>query len=263
MWMTVQTLKPRFTLASPCRRPCFPLSCRCSSTFSLTSHPCVCLSFSASDPFSHLLLPVRSRHQHPVDNAGLFSFMTLHWLSPLARKAYKASSLSLDDVWGLSCHEASEINCQRWGHRCTASRFIPVKKKKIFVLNLSRYAKLIFPFRWRSATPSWASAQVVTGIWERLFFSPAAVVPFARWPWVCFSFWANIEKLSFHLPLLFMWTWSADEPILFHTCTYTHASKIDSSRGEKKKKKTSPKSKAVSSAVWEREATQWCGTAPC
>ncbi|XP_024918854.1 multidrug resistance-associated protein 5 isoform X3 [Cynoglossus semilaevis] len=111
--MTVQTLKPRFTLASPCRRPCFPLSCRCSSTFSLTSHPCVCLSFSASDPFSHLLLPVRSRHQHPVDNAGLFSFMTLHWLSPLARKAYKASSLSLDDVWGLSCHEASEINCQR------------------------------------------------------------------------------------------------------------------------------------------------------
>uniref|UniRef100_A0A673BTL2 ATP-binding cassette sub-family C member 5 n=1 Tax=Sphaeramia orbicularis TaxID=375764 RepID=A0A673BTL2_9TELE len=54
-----------------------------------------------------------SRHQHPVDNAGLFSFMTLHWLSPLALKAYKASSLSMDDVWGLSCHEASEINCQR------------------------------------------------------------------------------------------------------------------------------------------------------
>uniref|UniRef100_A0A8D3AKW7 ATP-binding cassette sub-family C member 5 n=1 Tax=Scophthalmus maximus TaxID=52904 RepID=A0A8D3AKW7_SCOMX len=54
-----------------------------------------------------------SRHQHPVDNAGLFSFMTLHWLSPLALKAYKASSLSIDDVWGLSCHEASEINCQR------------------------------------------------------------------------------------------------------------------------------------------------------
>uniref|UniRef100_A0A8D3AL38 ATP-binding cassette sub-family C member 5 n=1 Tax=Scophthalmus maximus TaxID=52904 RepID=A0A8D3AL38_SCOMX len=46
-------------------------------------------------------------HQHPVDNAGLFSFMTLHWLSPLALKAYKASSLSIDDVWGLSCHEVS------------------------------------------------------------------------------------------------------------------------------------------------------------
>ncbi|XP_067103329.1 ATP-binding cassette sub-family C member 5 isoform X3 [Osmerus mordax] len=39
--------------------------------------------------------------------------MTLHWLSPLALKAYKASSLSIDDVWGLSCHEASETNCQR------------------------------------------------------------------------------------------------------------------------------------------------------
>uniref|UniRef100_A0AAX7V9M8 Uncharacterized protein n=1 Tax=Astatotilapia calliptera TaxID=8154 RepID=A0AAX7V9M8_ASTCA len=55
-------------------------------------------------------------HQHPVDNAGLFSFMTLHWLSPLAVKAYKASSLSIDDVWGLSCHEASAVNCQRLEH---------------------------------------------------------------------------------------------------------------------------------------------------
>ncbi|XP_035525425.1 multidrug resistance-associated protein 5 [Morone saxatilis] len=62
-----------------------------------------------------LLKPFRitHKHQHPVDNAGLFSFMTLHWLSPLALKAYKASSLSIDDVWGLSCHEASEFNCQR------------------------------------------------------------------------------------------------------------------------------------------------------
>lgn len=60
------------------------------------------------------------RHQHPVDNAGFFSFLTLHWLSPLALKAYKASSLSVDDVWGLSCHEASEINCQRWSNCDTA-----------------------------------------------------------------------------------------------------------------------------------------------
>ncbi|KAL7394690.1 hypothetical protein ABVT39_002169 [Epinephelus coioides] len=62
-----------------------------------------------------LLKPFRitHKHQHPVDNAGLFSFMTLHWLSPLALKAYRTSSLSVDDVWGLSCHEASEINCQR------------------------------------------------------------------------------------------------------------------------------------------------------
>uniref|UniRef100_A0AAQ4P948 Si:ch211-221f10.2 n=1 Tax=Gasterosteus aculeatus aculeatus TaxID=481459 RepID=A0AAQ4P948_GASAC len=56
--------------------------------------------------------PTGSR-RHPVDNAGFFSFMTLHWLSPLACKAYKASSLAIDDVWGLSRHEASEINCQR------------------------------------------------------------------------------------------------------------------------------------------------------
>ncbi|MEQ2311474.1 hypothetical protein AMECASPLE_020417 [Ameca splendens] len=62
-----------------------------------------------------LLKPFRitHKHQHPVDNAGLFSFMTLHWLSPLALKAYKQSSLSLDDVWGLSCHEASGVNCQK------------------------------------------------------------------------------------------------------------------------------------------------------
>ncbi|KAI2656710.1 Multidrug resistance-associated protein 5 [Labeo rohita] len=53
------------------------------------------------------------KHQHPVDNAGFFSFMTLQWLSPLAWKAHKASSLKMEDVWGLSCHEASETNCQR------------------------------------------------------------------------------------------------------------------------------------------------------
>ncbi|CDQ88467.1 unnamed protein product [Oncorhynchus mykiss] len=62
-----------------------------------------------------ILKPFRitHKHQHPVDNAGLFSFMTLHWLTPLARRAHKTSSLSTDDVWGLSCHEASEFNCQR------------------------------------------------------------------------------------------------------------------------------------------------------
>uniref|UniRef100_A0A673XWZ6 ATP-binding cassette sub-family C member 5 n=1 Tax=Salmo trutta TaxID=8032 RepID=A0A673XWZ6_SALTR len=62
-----------------------------------------------------ILKPFRitHKHQHPVDNAGLFSFMTLHWLTPLARRAHKTSSLSIDDVWGLSCHEASEFNGQR------------------------------------------------------------------------------------------------------------------------------------------------------
>ncbi|KAI5100698.1 multidrug resistance-associated protein 5 [Silurus meridionalis] len=63
----------------------------------------------------HLLKPFRitHKHQHPVDNAGLFSFMTLHWLSPLAWKAHKASSLTVEDMWGLSCHEASETNYHR------------------------------------------------------------------------------------------------------------------------------------------------------
>ncbi|PWA18711.1 hypothetical protein CCH79_00005724, partial [Gambusia affinis] len=56
---------------------------------------------------------ITHKHQHPVDNAGLFSFMTLQWLSPLALRAYKQSSLSLDDVWGLSCHEESGVNSQR------------------------------------------------------------------------------------------------------------------------------------------------------
>uniref|UniRef100_A0A4W5MG89 Uncharacterized protein n=1 Tax=Hucho hucho TaxID=62062 RepID=A0A4W5MG89_9TELE len=53
------------------------------------------------------------RHQHPVDNAGLFFFMALHRLTPLALRAHKTSSLSIDDVWGLSCHETSEYNCHR------------------------------------------------------------------------------------------------------------------------------------------------------
>ncbi|KAK3526468.1 hypothetical protein QTP70_028681, partial [Hemibagrus guttatus] len=62
-----------------------------------------------------LLKPFRitHKHQHPVDNAGLFSFMTLHWLSSLAWKAHKASSLMMEDIWGLSCHEAAETNFHR------------------------------------------------------------------------------------------------------------------------------------------------------
>uniref|UniRef100_A0A3B3QF07 ATP-binding cassette sub-family C member 5 n=1 Tax=Paramormyrops kingsleyae TaxID=1676925 RepID=A0A3B3QF07_9TELE len=62
-----------------------------------------------------LLKPFRrtNKNQHPVDNAGLFSFMTLQWLSPLAWRAHKKSILRLEDMWGLSCHEASETNWQR------------------------------------------------------------------------------------------------------------------------------------------------------
>uniref|UniRef100_A0A8C7V1F5 Uncharacterized protein n=1 Tax=Oncorhynchus mykiss TaxID=8022 RepID=A0A8C7V1F5_ONCMY len=44
---------------------------------------------------------ITHKHQHPVDNSGLFSFMILHWLTPLALRAHKTSSLSIDNVWGL------------------------------------------------------------------------------------------------------------------------------------------------------------------
>ncbi|XP_073445373.1 ATP-binding cassette sub-family C member 5 [Dendrobates tinctorius] len=63
----------------------------------------------------HLLKPFRitSKHQHPVDNAGLFSFMTFSWLTPLARKAYKKGELFFEDIWPLSLHESSDINSRR------------------------------------------------------------------------------------------------------------------------------------------------------
>ncbi|KAM4795961.1 MIT domain-containing protein 1 [Rhinophrynus dorsalis] len=65
-----------------------------------------------------LLKPFRTthRHQHPIDNAGLFSFMTLNWITPLARKAYKLSEIQMSDLWGLPGQESSEINCQRLQH---------------------------------------------------------------------------------------------------------------------------------------------------
>uniref|UniRef100_A0A8C3YJJ1 ATP-binding cassette sub-family C member 5 n=1 Tax=Catagonus wagneri TaxID=51154 RepID=A0A8C3YJJ1_9CETA len=61
------------------------------------------------------LKPIRttSKHQHPVDNAGLFSCMTFSWLSPLARIAYRKGELLMEDVWSLSKHESSEVNCRR------------------------------------------------------------------------------------------------------------------------------------------------------
>ncbi|XP_076973837.1 ATP-binding cassette sub-family C member 5 isoform X6 [Tamandua tetradactyla] len=61
------------------------------------------------------LKPIRttSKHQHPVDNAGLFSCMTFSWLSPLARVAYKKGELFMEDVWSLSQCESSEVNCRR------------------------------------------------------------------------------------------------------------------------------------------------------
>uniref|UniRef100_A0A8C2W3C2 ATP binding cassette subfamily C member 5 n=1 Tax=Chinchilla lanigera TaxID=34839 RepID=A0A8C2W3C2_CHILA len=61
------------------------------------------------------LKPIRttSKHQHPVDNAGLFSCMTFSWLSPLARVAHKKGELLMEDVWSLSKYESSDVNCRR------------------------------------------------------------------------------------------------------------------------------------------------------
>uniref|UniRef100_G3WLH3 ATP-binding cassette sub-family C member 5 n=1 Tax=Sarcophilus harrisii TaxID=9305 RepID=G3WLH3_SARHA len=62
-----------------------------------------------------VLKPFRttSKHQHPVDNAGLFSYMTFSWLSPLAVVAYKKGELLMEHVWSLSQHESSDVNCRR------------------------------------------------------------------------------------------------------------------------------------------------------
>ncbi|XP_059833182.1 ATP-binding cassette sub-family C member 5-like [Hypanus sabinus] len=64
----------------------------------------------------HLFKPFRTthKHKHPIDNSGLFSFMTLNWLSPLAWKAYKYSRLEMTDLWNLSCNESSEANSRRF-----------------------------------------------------------------------------------------------------------------------------------------------------
>ncbi|XP_070609870.1 ATP-binding cassette sub-family C member 5 isoform X1 [Erythrolamprus reginae] len=63
----------------------------------------------------NLMKPIRttSKHRHPIDNAGLFSYMTFSWLSPMAKLAYKKGELLMQDVWPLSTHESSEVNCRR------------------------------------------------------------------------------------------------------------------------------------------------------
>ncbi|KAM4742656.1 ATP-binding cassette sub-family C member 5 isoform 2-T3 [Anableps anableps] len=48
---------------------------------------------------------------HPVDSAGFFSFMTFHWLTPLALQARRKGQLLLEDIWpvaaGEHCHDNS------------------------------------------------------------------------------------------------------------------------------------------------------------
>ncbi|XP_046891464.1 multidrug resistance-associated protein 5 [Hypomesus transpacificus] len=62
-----------------------------------------------------VLKPIRStsKHQHPVDNAGLFSFMTFSWLTPLAMRAHRKGQLLLEDIWAVSQWESCETNRRR------------------------------------------------------------------------------------------------------------------------------------------------------
>lgn len=62
-----------------------------------------------------VLKPIRStsKYQHPVDNAGLFSFMTFNWLTSLAVLAHKKGQLFLEDIWAVSQFESCEINRRR------------------------------------------------------------------------------------------------------------------------------------------------------
>ncbi|XP_039632895.1 multidrug resistance-associated protein 5-like, partial [Perca fluviatilis] len=53
------------------------------------------------------------KDRHPVDSAGLFSFMTFHWLTPLAVHARRKGRLLLDDVWPVSQQEGCHANSLR------------------------------------------------------------------------------------------------------------------------------------------------------
>ncbi|XP_063061606.1 multidrug resistance-associated protein 5 isoform X2 [Engraulis encrasicolus] len=71
-----------------------------------------------------MLKPFRStsKHEHPVDNAGLFSFMTFNWLTPMAVRAHRQGQLLLQDVWPVSQWESCETNRHRlsalWEEEC-------------------------------------------------------------------------------------------------------------------------------------------------
>uniref|UniRef100_A0A672RNR7 ATP-binding cassette sub-family C member 5 n=1 Tax=Sinocyclocheilus grahami TaxID=75366 RepID=A0A672RNR7_SINGR len=62
-----------------------------------------------------VLKPIRStsKYQHPVDNAGLFSFMTFNWLTSLVVLAHKKGQLFLEDIWAVSQFESCEANRRR------------------------------------------------------------------------------------------------------------------------------------------------------
>ncbi|XP_037835575.1 multidrug resistance-associated protein 5 [Kryptolebias marmoratus] len=53
------------------------------------------------------------RCDHPVDSAGLLSFMTFHWLTPLAVRARRKGQLLLEDIWPVAPQERCRDNSMR------------------------------------------------------------------------------------------------------------------------------------------------------
>ncbi|XP_073446643.1 ATP-binding cassette sub-family C member 5-like [Dendrobates tinctorius] len=93
-----------------------------------------------------LLKPFRSAqsHQHPIDNAGLFSFMTLNWITPLARKVYRLSKLQIDDLWDLPSQDSSEVNSWRLQRLWEAENQKRGKRKASLTLVLWRFCRTRF-----------------------------------------------------------------------------------------------------------------------
>ncbi|XP_078614097.1 ATP-binding cassette sub-family C member 5-like isoform X5 [Branchiostoma floridae x Branchiostoma japonicum] len=62
-------------------------------------------------------IPIRSKPKqpsvNPLDDAGLLSFMTFSWLTPLIKIAYKGK-LTLENVWHHSPHDRAEPNYKRF-----------------------------------------------------------------------------------------------------------------------------------------------------
>ncbi|XP_037534347.1 multidrug resistance-associated protein 5-like [Nematolebias whitei] len=54
-----------------------------------------------------------NRCDHPVDGAGLLSFMTFHWLTPLAMCARRKGQLLLEDIWPVAPRERCRDNSRR------------------------------------------------------------------------------------------------------------------------------------------------------
>uniref|UniRef100_A0A3B5AA94 Uncharacterized protein n=1 Tax=Stegastes partitus TaxID=144197 RepID=A0A3B5AA94_9TELE len=67
----------------------------------------------ASVPAPFILETSLCRCGHPVDRAGLFSFMTFHWLTPLVVHARRKGQLLLDDIWPVSQRESCHDNSLR------------------------------------------------------------------------------------------------------------------------------------------------------